>query len=394
MAAFGGHAWEWDEKTQQYYLHLFLKEQPDLNWRNPEMKKAIFDDIRFWLELGVDGFRLDVINYIIKDEEFRSNPYWFHKTNPRRHDMQRHDFDRNRPETHCILKELRNLMDEYGETMTVGEIYPNEGVMEPETSATYLGNGKDELHLAFDFSPIYAKFAAGDFKRILSLWYDSIPEGGWPCHVLSNHDQSRSMSRLAKGNTAKMKVLLAMLLTQRGTPFLYYGEEIGMSDGKIRKKEIVDPVGKKYWPFHSGRDPERTPMQWDSSDGAGFTTGASWLPIPENSRTINVLTQENNSDSLLSFTKQLIALRKDHEALNSGPWQLIDSHNDILAYVRGGKKEAFTVILNFSGKARSIAVENPNEWKVALSTHRDTGSSLTEISIALTPFEVLLLEKV
>lgn len=394
MAAFGGHAWEWDRHTEQYYLHLFLKEQPDLNWRNPELKKAVFQDIRFWLDLGVDGFRLDVINYIVKDREFRSNPYWIHKTNPRRHDMQRHDYDRNRPETHEILRELRKLMDEYGETMTVGEIYPNEGIMEPETSASYLGNGHDELHLAFDFSPVYTKFKAGDFKNILSRWYDTIPAEGWPCHVLSNHDQSRSMSRLAKGSIEKAKLLNALLLTQRGTPFLYYGEEIGMTDGKVPRKEIVDPVGKKYWPFHPGRDPERTPMQWDDSPGAGFTTGNSWLPIPRTHRDINAAGQTGKNGSLLEFTRSLITLRKTSEAMQRGSWQLLESHKDILAYIRGGKKEAFTVILNFSKKPVLLDIENQKEWMVTLGTHRAEGSSLQEDTVTLQPFEALILKKV
>ncbi len=394
MAAFGGHAWEWDEKTSQYYLHLFLKEQPDLNWRNDELKKAVFDEIRFWLDLGVDGFRLDVINYIVKDAAFRDNPYWLHKTNPRRHDMQRHDYDRNRPETHEILKDLRRLMDEYGETMTVGEIYPNEGVMEPETSAAYLGSGSDELHLAFDFSPIYAKFRAVDFKRILSRWYEAIPHGGWPCHVLSNHDQSRSMTRLAKGNPARAKVLLAMLLTQRGTPFLYYGEEIGMTDGKIRKREIVDPVGKKYWPLHPGRDPERTPMQWNDSDGAGFTTGKPWLPIAGTHKTVNVAAQENNPDSLLAFTRRLLKLRRENEALYAGSWQLIDSHTELLVYARGGKSGAFMVILNFAEKTRTISIDDPGNWQVALGTHRDREATLSGEALSLSSLEVLILQQV
>ena len=168
MSAFGGHAWHWSEEREQYYLHLFLKEQPDLNWRSPEVQKAVFSDIEFWLKLGVDGFRLDVINYIVKDKDLKNNPYFLHMTKPRRHDLQHHKYDRNQPETHLILKKLRKLLDKYGETMLVGEVYPDEDVMKPEIPASYLGNGEDELHLAFDFSTIFAKFSAKCFRKMLT----------------------------------------------------------------------------------------------------------------------------------------------------------------------------------------------------------------------------------
>jgi alpha-glucosidase len=280
MAAFGGHAWTWDDTRQQYYLHLFLEEQPDLNWRNDNMKRAFFDDVKFWLDLGVDGFRLDVINYIIKDEQFRHNPYFLHKTFPRRHDMQNHKHDRNRPETHGILQELRSLTNTYKDTMLVGEIYPNEGVHEPQTAASYLGNGENELHLAFNFSTIYTKFKAENFKSLLRQWYNALPEKGWPCHVMSNHDQSRAVNRLCKGKHRqnKMKILAALLLTQRGTPFIYYGEEIGMTNGTIPRNRLADPVGKKYWPLHPGRDRSRTPMQWTSGNTAAFQLWSHGFP--------------------------------------------------------------------------------------------------------------------
>ncbi|MCP4136222.1 MAG: alpha-glucosidase [bacterium] len=397
MAAFGGGAWEWDKTTEQYYLHLFLKEQPDLNWRNPEVKQAVFDDIRFWLNLGVDGFRLDVINYIIKDREFRNNPYANFAGYPRRHDMQWHNYDRNQPETHDILKEFRTLMDEFGETMLVGEIYPNEGRMEPGITASYLGDGEDELHLAFDFSPVYAKFKAADFRKLLSRWYGSIPEKGWPCHVLSNHDQVRSMSRLAKGSIEKARILAAMILTQRGTPFLYYGDEIGMRDGKIGKKDLVDPVGKKYWPFHPGRDPQRTPMQWDDSEYAGFSSinrgnsSKPWLPVNSDYRTVNVELQERDEDSLLNFYRQLMALRREHEALHSGGFRMAASDKDVLSYFRRGDSGEIFIGLNFSRKARMCRLEDPEKWVVLFGTHRAAGERI-DAELRLVGFEVLVLE--
>ncbi|PKL36229.1 MAG: glucohydrolase [Spirochaetae bacterium HGW-Spirochaetae-1] len=393
MAAFGGHAWEWDETTGQYYLHLFLKEQPDLNWRNPDMKKAMLGDIRYWLDLGVDGFRLDVINYIVKDRLFRNNPYWLHRTNPRRHDMQRHAYDRNQPETHEILKEFRRLLNEYGKTMSVGEIYPNEGVMEPETSAAYLGSGEDELHLTFDFSPIYARFRAGDFRDLLRRWYNAIPENGWPCHVLSNHDQSRSMTRLARGSKEKALVLAALHLTQRGTPFVYYGEEIGMRDGKISRRDLVDPVGRKYWPFHPGRDRGRTPMQWNRDTSGGFTSGKPWLPVNSDSEHINVQAQQNDEGSLLNAYRRLIALRRENEALYAGTWSDINGGRDILAYYRTGKSDRFFVALNFSKKERTLTVQEPSSWETAFATHRRTGEMISPSSYTMKPLEVLILKQ-
>ena len=393
-AAFGGRAWTWDEQTEQYYLHLFLEQQPDLNWRNPEVRKAVFNDIKYWLDLGVDGFRLDVINYIVKDSEFRNNPYGNFSGYPRRYDLQLHRHDRNQEETHEILKKLRSMLDKYGETMTVGEIYPNEGRMEPEITATYLGKGNDELNLAFDFSPIYARFSAAEFRKILTRWYEAIPEGGWPCHVFSNHDQSRSMDRLAKGSIPRAKLLAALLLTQKGTPFIYYGEEIGMSNGKIRRSELADPVGIRYWPFHPGRDPQRTPMQWSLSKNAGFTEGRPWLPVNENYQKVNVQKQDDSQSSLLNFYRRLIHLRRSEEALHNGGWKAVDAGRDVLAYYRTGGESKFFVALNFSGRTRFCSVDDKSRFEIEISTERRKGEWISIRNIPLAPYEVLIARKV
>jgi alpha-glucosidase len=359
MAAFGGRAWEWDEKSREYYLHLFLKEQPDLNWRNPEVERAMFDQARFWLEKGVDGFRLDVINYIVKDRELKSNPYRLHPAPPRRHDQQHHRHDRNQPETHDILKRFRSLLDEYPERMLVGEIYPDEGVLEPETSASYQGGGEDELHLAFDFSPMFAQFSARKFRRLLERWYHAAGEHRWPSHVLSNHDQSRAMSRLAGGSVEKARLLAAMLLTQRGTPFLYYGEEIGMSDGLIRRRDIRDPLGQRYWPFHRGRDRSRTPMQWQPGPGLGFTEACHpWLPYSTEDPGTTVAAQKNEAGSLFNWYRQLIELRKREPCLHRGKILFVDSHRDVLAYIREYRGRQIAIALNFSHRSRPL----PEAW--------------------------------
>lgn len=394
MAAFGGHAWKWDEDLQQYYLHLFLEEQPDLNWRNPQVKKAVFSDIRYWLDMGVDGFRLDVINYIIKDDEFRNNPYGNFSGYPRRHDLQLHRYDRNQEETHAILKQFRRLLDKYDKTMSVGEIYPNEGRMEPEITASYLGSGNDELHMAFNFSTIYAKFSAASFRKILSRWYAALPAEGWPCHVMSNHDHPRSMNRIAGGSAARAKILAALLLTQRGTPFIYYGEEIGMQDVKIPKKRLADPVGIRYWPFYKGRDPERTPMQWSDFSNAGFSEAEPWLPISEDFARINVSRQDHDQSSLLNFYRRLILLRKNEEALNSGDFKIADAGRDILAYYRTGADSMFFIALNFSSGMKKIAADDTSAYEIALSTHRQKNTRISLKGITMSPYEVLIVKAV
>lgn len=385
MGAFGGRAWEWDLFTQEYYLHLFTKEQPDLNWRNPNVKKAMFDVLRFWLDTGVKGFRFDVINLLVKDKLFRDNPYKLRFTNPRKHDQQLHKYDRNQPETHEIIKEMRVFFDSYGDIMSVGEIYLDEGIKDPWLPAHYLGNN-DELHLSFNFSTIFTRFKYNEFKHILSEWYTAIGNRGWPCHVLSNHDQSRAMTRLANNDPLKAKLLAVLLLTQKGTPFVYYGEEIGMVDGKISRKDIQDPLGKKYWPFHSGRDKARTPMQWDATKYAGFSTVKPWLPVNPDSYTNNVAAQLADANSILYFYKELLALRKSHSALYAGEIEFIDSPDDVLLYKRMYRNAMFIIALNFSSAKKEISIGTT--FKVLLSsTKKQYADSL---HIVLDPFEAMI----
>ncbi|HXK66206.1 MAG TPA: alpha-glucosidase [Spirochaetota bacterium] len=388
MAAFGGRAWEWDPLTQEYYLHLFTKQQPDLNWRNPNVKKAMFDVLRFWMDNGVKGFRFDVINYIMKDPLFRNNPYKFRLTYPRRHDLQYHLYDRNQPEIHDILKELRHLLDSYGQIMSVGETYPNEGEREPLMAASYLGNN-DELHLSFDFSTIYISFSAKEFTSILIQWYNAIGNKGWPSHVLSNHDQSRAITRIAKNDLQKAKLLAVLLLTQKGTPFIYYGEEIGMVDGKIPYRYIQDPVGKKYWPFHTGRDKARTPMQWDATSYAGFSTAKPWLPVnPDYTRT-NVALQSKNAESMMQFYRQLIALRKSRKELYAGEIEFLPGSDDVMLYKRVWNNDTCLVALNFSSSKRKINFDST--CRVLLSSYQ---KNIIDVqTITLDPFEAVICSK-
>ncbi|MDR1894654.1 MAG: DUF3459 domain-containing protein [Spirochaetales bacterium] len=389
MGAFGGRAWKHDGETGEYYLHLFTEAQPDLNWRSNAMKKAMFEELRFWLDLGVKGFRLDVINYLVKDAQFRNNPYRLRLTFPRRHDLQTHIMDRNQEETFGIVRELRALMDQYDETMLVGEVYPDEGVHDPALAGRFLGGGDDGLHLAFDFSPIYTPFKADRMESCLKSWYEKIPPGGWPCHVLSNHDQSRAATRLGGGDDRINRLLALLLLTQRGTPFLYYGEEIGMVDGRLKRRELRDPVGVKYYPFHPGRDRSRTPMQWDDSPNAGFSAAAPpagpWLPVNPDYRERNVAGAERDPSSILHWYRDLIQLRKTHEALHSGEIEFLPHHpREVLMYERRGGDERLLGVLNFSRRPQTVSL--PLSAETLISTGRAKGSPWGK-ELTLAPLE-------
>ncbi len=383
---FGGRAWEYDEKTAQYYHHSFLKEQPDFNWRNRELRKAVYGEFKFWLDKGVDGFRLDVANYYIKDELFRDNPI-APGPNPRPYDWQRHVYDRDRPETHGVFRELRELMNRYDGTMLVGEIFTHD---DPVTSASYLGNGTDELHLAFDFSLIHhRRWNAGDYRGILERWYGAIPPAGWPCNVLSNHDKPRMSARVGRTRREeRMKVLLALLLTGKGTPFLYYGDEIGMSRGRIPRERIQDPVGIKYWPFHKGRDPERTPMQWNGSRHGGFTAGEPWLPVNPDYTGRNAESQRADEGSMLNFVRMIIGLRKRVPALRLGEWVPVTETGDILAFIRTHDSGKAMVMLNFASAPRSFAITGDDNWAPVFSTHRSRVEVLPRGNCTLAPCEV------
>jgi alpha-glucosidase len=390
LAVFGGKAWQWDKETKEYYLHSFLVEQPDINWRNAEVKKAVFDEIEFWLKKGVDGFRLDVVNFFVKDEKLRNNPFAIGKT-PRPYDLQKHIYDRNRPELNDILKEFRQLLDKYENTLSVGEVYSENGA--PKMSASTLGNGKDQLHLAFDFSLIYTKFCAAAFHTKLKNWFDAIPKDGTACHVFSNHDQSRSKSRYGeKGKEDNRARIVAMLsLCLKGVVFVYYGEEIGMIDGKVKRTEMVDPVGKMYWPFHPGRDPERTPMQWDRSPNAGFSTHKPWLPVNKNHKTVNVDAQEKDPHSLLNFYRKLIALRKHEPALVNGEIELLPSDSSVLCFTRKNGEEMLLITLNFTNKkavySNLASLKNKKLVSVFSTLKTENSEQTIQNSIALNPYE-------
>ncbi|MCX7679329.1 MAG: alpha-glucosidase [Spirochaetes bacterium] len=391
-SAFLGSAWEWHPQTGQYYLHTFLKEQPDVNWRNPELEKAMFDELRFWLDKGVDGFRLDVANYFVKDKLFRNNPF---SLNPISNQVEK--YNKNRPETHAVMRRLRQLVDSFdGDRMLVGEIFsypPGDS----ELSASFLGSGNDELHLAFDFSLLYRKWDARKFYKCIKNWYAVLPDGGWPCNVLSNHDQPRSFNRDKDDENSEKRARVAamLLLTLWGTPFVYYGEEIGMKNFRISRSELADPAGKKFWPIYAGRDCARTPMQWSDEENAGFTKGKMWLPVSMDYKKVNVATQRCDPYSLLNFYRNLIAIRKQKKALTHGSWKALNKgHHGVLSYLRRFEDQTIFVVLNFTDRHQTIHNGRHGQWKVLLSTHRSPFEHFAELSMTLYPYEATMIEKI
>ena len=334
-SVFGGPAWEFEPQTGQYYLHTFLKEQPELNWRNSEVVSAMHDIVRFWFNRGVDGFRIDVIHAIAKDPELRDNP----EVNG----VQVRVHNENHPDVHGMLRELRRLVDSYDERMLVGEVY----LMDPAKVATYYGLG-DELHLAFNFSFMHAPWDAAAFRTQVARFAALIPEQGWPDQVLSSHDTRRHASRYDHATLGEERCRLAalMLLTLRGTPFLYYGEEIGMRNVEIPVNAMQDPLARTLTP-QMCRDGERTPMQWQPGPGAGFTNGSPWLPFGIDMETRNVSCQMADPTSLLHLYRDAIRLRQQNPVLHRGNFQALDSAEQVFTFERRDGDTRALVALNF-----------------------------------------------
>jgi alpha-glucosidase len=367
LSAFGGPAWTWHAPTSQFYLHTFLPQQPDVNWRNPELREALFDVIRYWLELGVDGFRLDVVNWFIKDAQLRDNPWHFRGRRP--YDWQHHRYDRNRPETLEVMKQLRRVVDAFPGRTTVGEVF-TEAPGNPALPAEYYAGGEG-LHMAFNFAFLYCPWEARAFASAVERWELLLGQDLWPNYTLSNHDQPRAYGRYSRGGDAeaRARVAAALLLTLRGTPFLYYGEELGMGNGRIPRARLQDPVGQRYWPFHSGRDPERTPMQWSSAPHAGFSPQEPWLPLNPDWRTRNAEAQRSNPRSLFHWYRRLLRLRRERPALHRGSFRVLPQPSPhVFGYVRQHEGQRITVLLNFSSRPQPVRLEAGEDWRVLLAS--------------------------
>ncbi len=383
QASFGGKAWEYDSLTGQYYLHLFTKEQPDVNWRNPEVHKAQLDVFRFWMERGVDGFRLDVFNACFKHPDLPNNPSKF---GLRGFDRQRHIYDIDQPEMIPLLNELRALLDTYPERYAVGETY----LATPQKAVSYCGPEKLHAAFSFDFTwteLIYPWNPRWIVQQITRREETFNAAGIWPTTVMSNHDLPRAAGRYARGeDDAQAKIAMALLLTLRGTPFLYYGEEIGMRDIHLRRNEIMDPPGKHYWPIYKGRDGCRSPMQWNDTTYAGFSATEPWLPVNSNYVHRNVLAQRADPDSIFNFTKKLLALRKEIPALRRGDLVPLETPRGVLAYLRQAEEQSVLVVMNF-GAGYKEYIPPDGRWRVIFTNAK----KLQDTYFNLAPREVRLL---
>ncbi|MEN4042771.1 MAG: alpha-glucosidase [Anaerolineaceae bacterium] len=387
QSVFGGSGWEYEPARRQYYFHMFYQQQPDLNWRNPKVRQAMLDVFQFWLERGVDGFRLDVFNVYFKHADFLDNP---RKWGLRGFDRQRHLYDADQPEMIPLLREVRKLLDAYQERYVVGETF----LSSPQVAARY--TGADMLHASFNFEFMARRWHPKPFLRSIQRWEAALSPDAWPNYVLNNHDVRRSASRYGKGeDDERLKVAAALLLTQRGTPFLYYGEEIGMRDISLARSELKDPIGRRYWPIYKGRDGCRSPMQWDDSPHAGFSAGVPWLPVHPNYVQRNVAAQQANPSSLYHFYRRLLALRKQVPALVEGVFlPLTYDPRLVLGYLRQTVDQTVLVGLNFSGRPISLALGaelTRSNWTLLLSNQRDELDAKASSSLRLAPNEACIL---
>ncbi len=395
LSWFGHSAWQYDPKTSQYYYHYFYREQPDLNWRNPEVRQAMYDVLRFWMDRGVAGFRIDAVSRLYEDPNLHDDPLLPGKNAYGDPNIE-HKYTDNLPEVHDSLREMRSVVDQYpGNPVLISEAdEPNVA----ELTKMY-GSKLDEIQLPMDFQVADVnQLSAPKFRELIDqIEHNSV--GGQPYFFFNNHDQERTWNRYGDGvhNDDIAKLMAALLLTTRATPQMYYGEEIGMvTTPPVRKEDVKDPIGKIGWPNEKGRDGERTPMQWDTSKNAGFSTAAkTWLPVPPSYLQRNVAVEEKNPNSILNFYKQLIALRRDQPALRNGSYVPVNRQdNDVLSYLRKNQQsgESVLVVLNMSKTPKTLAFDlkpegiNGRSAKPLLSNPSSKASAVPLNALRIAPF--------
>ncbi len=357
LSWFGHSAWTLDPRTNQYYYHYFYVQQPDLNWRNPDVKKAMFDVMRFWMDRGAAGFRIDAVSRLFEDPNLHDDPI-LPGHNAYGDPNILHKYTDNLPEVHDVLREMRHLVDSYpGNPVLISE------ADEPNISelTKMYGRNNDEVQLPMDFQIADVnQLSAPRFRELLDEVFHN-PVGGQPHYFFSNHDQSRHWDRYGDGthNDAIARLMATLLLTTGATPQMYYGEEIGMrTTPPARKEDVKDPIGRIGWPKEKGRDGERTPMQWDQGKNAGFSSGAKpWLPVPSSAEQVNVAAESKNPESLLSFYKKLIALRRSDPAMRDGEYIAVNRDDqNVLSYLRKNREhgDSMLVALNMSPKPQTL----------------------------------------
>ncbi|MDJ0648844.1 MAG: alpha-glucosidase [Xenococcaceae cyanobacterium MO_188.B19] len=403
LSYFGGTGWTFNEARQQYYYHSFNQNQPDINWGNPEVKAAIYQMIRFWLDKGVDGFRLDASSVYSKDKYYRYNPVKFDSNDNNKYNNLHHLYDKDLPENHQIIREIRKIIDKYEERVLIGETFINSTLYE---SAIFYGINNDELHLPFTFEFPFSPWYPGSIQREIAKKELITPKEAWASYFLDNHDIPRHLSRwvecsLCTNQLGIAQAAAAILLTVRGTPILYYGQEIGMVDNEdIPAEKIQDKIVIRSETQESpeSRDGARTPMQWDDSIHAGFSFGKdtkTWLPVHQNYTEVNVAKELKDPDSILNFYRQLIKARKNNEALRIGNWRsLIHYPYEHLAYVRETNAERVLILINFSYE-KDLTIDehiSTDNWQVLVSNVREV-DKIIDLPATLEAFEVSVLRK-
>ena len=386
LSVFGGSAWEWDDNTKQYYYHAFLKEQPDLNWRNPDVQEAMLDVMRFWLDKGVDGFRVDVMWHMIKDGQLRDNP-----NNP---DYQPHMatydqllpvYSTDQPEVHDIVYQMRSLLDQYDERMMIGEIY-----LPIHKLVTYYGRDNKGAHLPFNFMLISLPWDAQKIATAVDEYEGALPANSWPNWVLGNHDQPRITSRIG---LQQSKVAAILLLTLRGTPTIYYGEELGMRDVPIPFEEVRDPQGLNMPDKNLSRDPARTPMQWNDSAYGGFSSAKPWLRTGVDYKRVNVEKQKNDPYSHIYLYKNLITLRQNQPSLMWGNYKPVNADKQALAYIRQAPgAKGFLIVLNLSHRPCYLNIPSAEGGKVLITASGEGEGNIISGNLQLSGDEGMIIE--
>ncbi|HYZ31315.1 MAG TPA: alpha-amylase family glycosyl hydrolase [Crenalkalicoccus sp.] len=380
LSEFGGPAWTLDPATGQYFYHAYLPQQPDLNWRNPEVVRAMLDVLRFWLDRGVDGFRVDAIHHLFEDAALRDNPPnpdWRPGMSPARSVIRAHSMDQ--PEVHDAVAEMRRVAEAYpGERVLIGEAYlPIDRLM------LYYGADLRGFQLPFNFHLLSTPWRSEAVAALIEAYEAALPPGAWPNWVLGNHDRSRLASRVG---AAQARVAAMLLLTLRGTPTLYQGEELGLEDVPIPPEAVRDPWELRVPGFGLGRDPVRTPMPWEDGPGGGFTTGTPWLPFGAGHRARSVAVQAREPRSMLALYRALLRLRRAEAALSVGAWERLAAPDGVLAYARRAGGRCLVVALNFGAAPRRV----PGlRGRVLLSTAMDRDDAVD--GLALRPDEGVIL---
>jgi alpha-glucosidase len=368
VSRFGGSAWEWDERREQYYYHSFLVQQPDLNWRSAEVRAALFDVMRFWLEKGVDGFRVDASAVLIKDELLRDNPKNPHATAKTPPPQQFTPvFTDDRPEAMECLECMRAVIDEFEDRVLAGEVQGTTSRI-----GHFYSNDKPRFHLPLNFALHDSAWDAASLQATIDAYLNAIPEDGWPDWIVGGHDKKRIVSNIGQDQA---RILAMLVTTLKGTPFLFAGDEIGMDRVDIPPDRVQDPFEKLVAGYGLNRDPERSPMRWDGTPFGGFSSVAPWLPMG-NPAERNVEKQKADERSLLWLYRRLIALRHEMPVLTEGEYEPLPSRDDVIAFRRSGNGKAVMILLNIAHEPRRWAWQG--KGTLLLSTHLDRGRQPVE----------------